>query len=482
MVLTEQAQTKKVFSLINNQLLPMKVNLCFQYAGTKLCKLPLLLLAILFSGVCFSQQTANKPHREQQFTDMGFGMFIHWSQDAQLGAVISHSMAGASQDYLDRYVNELPKTFNPKKFDPDQWAVLAKLAGMKYVVFTTKHHSGFCMWNTKTTDFNVMNTPFGRDITKELFEAFRRQGIAIGVYFSPEDFHYLYKNKIQIGRLQNPLHYPVNNPGLMDLDKAQLKELLNNYGKIDLIFFDGPAEQLKEYAWQLQPDIIVTRGQMQTPEQKLPDQPVIGPWEACFTMGTDWQYKPTNDPQKSGTEMINMLIEIRAKGGNLLMNVGPKPNGEIQIEQEARLQELALWNFVNQESVHNVQPWKIIKEGDVWFTQAKVGNTVYAFIQGGESWKYGTRKDFVFKTLQGTSKTNVSVLGYESKLVEYKEGFDSKVYVSNTPIGLVISAVNGQRLYTNNKWPNPVVLKIENVSYQSSDNNKVKSSTIEGAK
>jgi len=163
-------------------------------------------------------------------------------------------------------VNELPKTFNPKKFDPEDWAILAKLAGMKYVVFTTKHHSGFCMWDTKTTGFNIMNTPFKRDATKEIFDAFRNQGIAIGVYFSPEDFQLLYQKHISIGRLQHPQHFPANSPDLMALDRAQLKELLTNYGKIDLIFFDGPAEGLKEYAWKLQPDIIVTRGQMQTPK------------------------------------------------------------------------------------------------------------------------------------------------------------------------------------------------------------------------
>ena len=446
-------------------------------------KISVALVIGIFLGVpVFAQQTTNRPDREQQFMDMGFGMFIHWSMDSQVGAVISHSMAGASEDYLDRFVNELPKTFNPKKFDPEEWAILAKLAGMKYVVFTTKHHSGFCMWNTKTTDFNVMNTPFKRDITKEIFDAFRKQGIAIGVYFSPEDFHLLYEKHIPIGRVQNPMHYPKNNADLMALDKAQIKELLTNYGKIDLIFFDGPAQGLKEYAWELQPDIIVTRGQMQTPEQNLPDKPLPGPWEACFTMGTDWQYKPTNDPHKSGTEIINMLIEIRAKGGNLLMNVGPKPNGELQIEQEARLQELALWNLVNQEAIHGIRPWKITKEGDIWFTKAKDENTVYAFIPAGEAWKYQTRKEFVFKTLQGSDKTKVSILGYGSELLEYKEGADAKIYVSNTPIGLLISAVNGQRLYTNNKWPNPVVLKIEHVEYKPEIVGKVKSSTIDGAK
>lgn len=441
-----------------------------------------LALSFLVLGGVYGQQTTNKPAREQWFIDMGFGMFIHWSMDSQVGAVISHSMAGASEDYLYRFVNDLPKTFNPKKFDPDEWATLAMLAGMKYVVFTAKHHSGFCMWNTKTTEFNIMNTPFNRDILKEVLEAFRKHGIATGLYFSPEDFHFLYENHIPVGRLQNPQHYPVNNHGLMALDKAQIKELLSNYGKIDILFFDGPAEELREFAWELQPDMVVTRGQMHTPEQNLPDKPMPGPWEACFTMGTDWQYKPTNDPHKSGTEIINMLIETRAKGGNLLLNVGPKPDGELQIEQEALLREIALWNLVNQEAIHSIRPWEIIKEGDTWFTKAKDKNTVYAFIPAGKEWKYGERKEFVFSTLSGNDQTNVSVLGYASELVEYKPGFDAGVYISPTPVGLVISAVNGHRLYTNNQWPNPVVLKIENVMYKPVKLQQDIKSKVEGAK
>ncbi len=446
-------------------------------------KFSLLVFISLFTcNIISAQQTSNKPEREQWFMDLGFGMFIHWSFDSQLGAVISHSMAGASDDYLNRFVNELPKTFNPKKFDPDEWAVLAKLAGMKYVVFTTKHHSGFCMWNTKTTEFNIMNTPFKRDALKEILDAFRNQGIAIGLYFSPEDFHYLYKNKIPIGRLQNEQHFPANNKGLMALDKAQLKELLTSYGNIDILFFDGPAESLKEYAWQLQPNLVVTRGQMQTPEQNLPDKPIPGPWEACFTMGTDWQYKPTNDPHKTGTEIINMLIETRAKGGNLLLNVGPKPNGEIQIEQERLLREIALWNFVNQESVYSIRPWEITKEGDFWFTKSKVDDAIYAFIPAGKSWKYGERKEFVFKSLIGSESTKVSILGYASELVEYRKEFDAGIKIGFTNIGLVISAVNGHRLYTNNQWPNPVVFKIEQVKFKQNILKKEEKSQIDGAK
>ena len=122
----------------------------------------------------------NDPEREQQFMDWGLGMFVHWSHDSQLGSVISHSMVGASEKYLDRYINELPKTFNPRRYNPDEWMEIAKLAGVKYMVLTTKHHNGFCMWDTKTTDFNIMKTPYGKDIVKEYVDACRRHGIKVG--------------------------------------------------------------------------------------------------------------------------------------------------------------------------------------------------------------------------------------------------------------------------------------------------------------
>ncbi|MDO5523183.1 MAG: alpha-L-fucosidase [Bacteroidia bacterium] len=425
-----------------------------------------LILLITFSVSLFAQQNTNKPEREEWFMDLGFGMFIHWSLDSQLGAVISHSMVGADEVYLQKFINELPKTFNPKKFDPDEWAVLAKLAGMKYVVFTTKHHSGFCMWDTKTTSFNVMRTPFARDVVREIFDAFRKYDIAIGIYFSPDDLHYFYENNLPVTRAPKPLETPVGDKGMMDLNKSQLNELLTNYGKIDIVFFDGYPGGLNEYVWSIDPDIVVTRGEMETPEQTLPNQPLPGPWEACFTMGTDWQYKPTNDPHKTGTEIINMLIETRAKGGNLLLNVGPKPDGEIQIEQEALLREISLWNMANSESIHNIRPWAITQSDEMWFTQSKDGKTIYAFVQGGDNWKYGTRKELFFNNIKGTDNTRVSILGYDSQLIEYRPDVDAKIYFEIQPHGLKVSALNGQRFYTNNRWPNPIVLKIENAEYQ----------------
>ncbi|MES1226374.1 MAG: alpha-L-fucosidase, partial [Bacteroidota bacterium] len=235
---------------------------------------------LIFLIACISffaksqSQNANNPERVKWFQDLGFGMFIHWGVDVSLGSVISHSLAGASEEYIDRYFKELPSFFNPKKFDPDEWAALAKLAGMKYVVFTAKHHAGFCMFNTKTTSLNVMNTPFKRDVTKEIVDAFRKQGIAIGIYFSPEDFLFFHQNNIPIGRLQNEKHYPANNPALMEYDKQQVKELLTNYGKIDIMFFDGPGDGLREYAWSINPDLVITRDAMKTPEQNIPDAPL----------------------------------------------------------------------------------------------------------------------------------------------------------------------------------------------------------------
>lgn len=322
----------------------------------------------------------NQADRLEWLRDLGFGLFIHWSVDSQTGVVISHSLAGADDAYTNRFYNELPKTFNPRKFYPQDWAALAKLAGIRYVVFTAKHHSGFAMWDTKTTDFGVMNTPFKRDITGEILSAFREQGIVPGLYFSPDDFWWLWKNKIDIQR-HIPAVQPRSNPGLMKLDLDQLRELLTRYGPIEVLFLDGEPHQLRDLAWKLRPETVVTRGAIQTPELYVPGIPLEGTWEACFTMGTAWQYQPQNENYKTGGQVIDILVETRAKGGNLLLNIGPKPDGELPIEQEERLREVALWMQVNQEAIYAVRPWVITNEQNVWFTKAKDADTVYAIVK-----------------------------------------------------------------------------------------------------
>ncbi len=403
-------------------------------------------------------EPANKPERTEWFMDQALGMFVHWSVDSQLGSVISHSMVGADKDYLDRFINDLPKSFYPQKFDPDQWAALARLAGIKYVVFTTKHHSGFCMFKTKTTDFSIANTPYKRDITKQIVEAFRNQGLAVGFYFSPDDFWMLHKQGKDISR-RRPEALPTNNPELMAHNKAQLKELLTKYGPIDMLFLDGQPDELKELAWQLQPDIVVTRGEMETPEQKMPDKPMPGPWEACFTLGTQWQYKPTNEDYKSGTQLIEMLIEIRAKGGNFLLNVGPTPDGEIPSEQMRRIRELALWMFINEESIYNVRPWNVIREGDIWFTKAKDSDTVYVFITKLD-WSKGQRKLITVKSVRATKDSQIELLGQSGRILEYQPQVNPKATWTQDKDGLHITAMRAQRIYNDSKWPNPVVLKI----------------------
>ena len=416
------------------------------------------LLLVLCVGASFAPG-ANEPERVEWFMNQGLGMFVHWSVDSQLGSVISHSMVGASDDYLDRFVNELPKTFHPQRFDPDEWARLARVAGMKYVVFTTKHHSGFCMFDTKTTDFSIMNTPYGKDITRQVVHAFRRQGIGIGFYFSPDDFWMLHKQGKDVSR-RRPEALPHNNPELMAHNKAQLRELFTNYGPIDVLFIDGEPNELKELAWELQPNCVITRGEMETPEQKTPDEPIPGPWEACYTLGTQWQFKPTNEDYKSGTQLIEMLIEIRAKGGNFLLNVGPQPDGVIPFEQERRIREMALWLFINGEAIYHIRPWHVIREGDIWFTKAKDGDTVYAILTKQPAWKKGERKDFSLRSVRATSQTAISVLGQSGRVLEYNTNVIPETRWQQKDDSLHVSVMRAQRIYNDTKWPNPIVLKI----------------------
>lgn len=427
-------------------------------------------LLILISISVFSQ-LKNKPELNEKFMDMGFGIFIHWSMDSQLGSVISHSMVGASEDYVQRYMQELPKTFFPDKFDPDEWARLFKLTGAEYVVFTTKHHNGFCMWDTKTTDFNIMNTPYGKDITGMLVKSLRKYGLKVGFYFSPEDFSFIYKQGHLISR-KGEMTQITANKELFEYDKVQVKELIKNYGPIDVMFFDAfHTKPMAQYVHELDPNIVVTRGEMNTPEQKVPDGAMPGPWETCMTMGTQWAYKPTNEIYKSGSDLINKLIEIRAKGGNFLMNVGPKPNGQIPIEQEERLREIALWMFVNNEGVKNVRTVPTqIKDGKIWFTKAKDENTAYAFITNQPEWFKGGRRLFYIHNLKTTKDTEISILGQNDLVVEYSPNNFPKSRFKQQNHNIEISITRAQRVYNNKIWHNAIVVKLTNVEFVDKNN------------
>ncbi|MDX1636903.1 MAG: alpha-L-fucosidase [Balneolaceae bacterium] len=442
----------------------------------KMANISLLARLLLAGALCFCflsglsaqhETTAgNNPERLEWFNSLGYGLFIHWSVDSQIGTVISHSLVGASDQYQSKFFTELPDTFNPEEFDAREWARMAKVAGVNYVVFTTKHHSGFCMFDTETTDFNFMNTPYGRDVTREVVEAFRDQGIAIGFYFSPDDFHFLHEQGTMISR-RRPEALPSNNPELMEHNKQQIRELFTNYGTIDILFIDGEPDGLRELAWSINPDLVITRGAMETPEiapsttQGLPGNLLSDVWEACYTMGTSWQYKPTNEQYRSGTDLIENLIESRAKNGNMLLNIGPKPNGSIPGEQEATLREIGTWLFINGESIYGVEPWVISNEDNIWFTRSKQEDAVYAIITE-PNWEWGTRKTVILESVRASGSTTVSVLGQNDKVLEYVPETIPETKWENTNRGLMITAWRAQRIYNDRTWPNPVVLKITN--------------------
>jgi alpha-L-fucosidase len=412
-----------------------------------------------------NRYSANKniPARQEWLRDLGFGMFIHFNVDAQLGITISHSLVGASDDYLKRYFNELPKTFDPYKFNPAEIAKLAKLAGMKYVVFTAKHHAGFCFWDTKTTNFKITNTPYKKDLLKEYVEGIRKAGLAVGLYYSPEDFKFLYDHKILIKRGDMQFD-KATNAAYYDLVRKQTTELFTLFGKIDVLFIDGePKGPCRETAWKLQPGVVITRGAVNTPEQTLPGIALNEFWESCVTMGTQWNYKPTHDNIKTAGRLIELLVEARSKGGNFLLNVGPHPDGYIPYELETELREVAAWQFINHEAIESVRPWIITNEENLWFTASKDKRTVYAVITGFPDWAKGDRKEFVLGSVKATPQTKISVLGQNDQVTEYANQLDVHSRFEQKEDGLHISVAKAQRVYDNYKWPNPITVKLEKV-------------------
>lgn len=406
--------------------------------------------------------------------DAGFGLFIHWTVDVQLGSVISHSLVGSSPDYARRYFDELPQTFMPEDWNPERLARLTRISGAKYAVFTTKHHNGFCMWDTKSTPFSIMNTPYGKDIVRTYVDAFRAQGLAVGFYFSPEDFWFLHTHGQTITR--NPTSaYPKD---IMDQYRAhltlQMQELMGNFGPIDLIFFDGGElmkdehgeslqELCKQLAWSLQPGILVTRGAIKTPEQQLPGVGMPETWEACLTMSTAWGYQPTNDLYKTGAHLIDLLMRTRAMGGALLLNIGPDADGAVCGQQEGLLRELGLFNFINHEAIYGVRPWSIAEEGDILLLSSKGGQTVYAVLSDQKGWGRGARRAFTLQSVRATEHSQASVLGASGELTEYRPDLDAGSYLEQTDQGLTVSVMKSQRIYCGMQWPNPMVVKITHV-------------------
>jgi len=354
---------------------------------------------------------SNDPARTELFRDIGLGLFIHWGPNSQVGTEISWPLFNASDEYIRKYY-ALAETFDPAAFDPAAWARLAKLAGMAYVVFTAKHHDGFCNFDTGYSDFKITRTPYGRDIAAMVAEAFRKEGILVGFYYSPGDFRYQWATGQRTGHIYEPgfestAPFGPKQVGFLDYERGHIEELLTRYGDVFLLWFDGKCEPLKKHAWRVRQDVFIGRGEIPTPEQEIPGRSDDRAWESCLTTSYQWSYLPGAEVRPSA-EIIENIIHIRARGGNMLLNIGPRPDGRIAPADEDLLRDLGLWMMLYGESVRGVRPWVVTNEADVWFTQKRAEGTVYALA----GLKENTRS-LVLRSVEASPETEVTLLGQE---------------------------------------------------------------------
>ncbi|MCL5278371.1 MAG: alpha-L-fucosidase, partial [Planctomycetes bacterium] len=355
-----------------------------------------------------------------RFQDWKFGFMMHWGIYSQWGCIESWPLVEADKwarpDDLppwtergkdfERFCRDyvaLNKTFNPQKFDVSKWVAAAKDAGMKYVVFTTKHHDGFCMFDTKQTDFRTTDAacPFHTnpkaDVVKEVFNTFRAEGFGIGAYYSKSDWHHPgYWSPEWPHKDRNVNYdtgkYPDKWATFVDFTYNIVQELMTNYGPVDILWLDGgqvrPPKQdinmprLAAMARSHQPGLLVVDRTVggryenyRTPEQEVPEKAMPYVWETCMTMATQWSYKP-DDKYKSTRQLIHLLVNIVAKGGNFLVNVGPNADGELPEPALERMKEIGQWMRINGDAIYGTRPIPPYKVGPVCLT--KKGEKLYA--------------------------------------------------------------------------------------------------------
>ena len=426
---------------------------CFRICvNLQLLKKPILmkkLLFVFFTFICISvnaqEHTASLKYtlpadklvqaKLSQWGKIKFGLLMHWGTYSQWGVVESWSLCPEDEgwtvrkgpyakdwfSYKQAYEN-LQTTFNPIKFNPEKWALAAKNAGMKYVVFTTKHHDGFNMFDTKQSDYKITgtNSPFANNpkanVAKEIFNAFRDQGFMTGAYFSKPDWNtpdYWWKYFPPKDRnvSYDPKKYPEKWESFKKFTYNQIEELMSDYGKIDILWLDGgwvrPFSSVDtSVEWQRtikhnqdidmgniarmarthQPGLLVVdrtvHGEYEnyvTPEQQVPATYLPYPWESCMTLGNSWSYVP-NDEYKSARKVIHLLTEIVSKNGNLLLNIGPAPDGEWDPNAYARLEDIGKWIQVNGEAIYDAEADAALPGQGKWvFTKKQ--DCIYAIYQ-----------------------------------------------------------------------------------------------------
>jgi len=376
-----------------------------------------------------AKRTTAKADRTKWFREAKFGLFIHWGVYSLLGK--GEWIQHVGKIPVEKYEKLYPK-FNPTKFNADAWVKLAKRAGMKYITMTTKHHDGFCMFDSKRTDYDITNTPLQRDIIGEVTRATRKAGLKMCYYYSIMDWHhpdYLPRRPWEEGTRS------VKGAKLsryLDYMKGQLRELCTNYGKIACVWYDGgwehTAKELDSVAQsrmirRLQPGILINdRAQVPedfgTPEQRIPPTGLTNDdgsprlWEACITMTSHWWgYDRYEKTYKSTDYLIRRLVDLVSKGGNLLLNVGPKPDGTIQQEFVERLEAIGRWMRKHGEAIYGTtaSPFNLLP----FHGRATVkGNRLYLFVfdwpSDGELLIPGLRNRIKRATLLGGKKRNLA--------------------------------------------------------------------------
>ena len=399
-----------------------------------------------------------------KWQDMKFGVLFHWGLYSIPGIVESWSICSedvdwiprdstiAYEDYKKSYYKLIEK-FNPTDFNPDQWADVAKAAGMKYMIFTTKHHDGFNLFNTKQTNFSVMNSAFKNnpkaDVAKYVFEAFRQKDFMIGAYFSKPDWHCEYYWWPRYATPTRNVNYNISNhpdrwKSFQKFTYNQIEELMSSYGKFDILWLDGgwvaaPKQDIKmdsiaKMARSHQHDLLIVDRTIhgkyenyQTPERSIPETQLDYPWESCIPLSPDWGWTP-NAKFKSANTVIADLIEVTAKGGSLLLGVGPTPKGLIQPEVEVILRQIGQWLKVNGKGIYGTRITKNYKSNNVWFTASKDSENLYALYVPNE--KENLAESIEWENNIPVKNSSMILLQTGKKVKWVQEGNKIKVHLS----------------------------------------------------